>query len=66
MTRSRLFALLLVLLPCAAVPVAASAARDARDIIRDAVEHWRDVSSYSVFEMTIHRPDWERDRKSVV
>lgn len=30
------------------------------DIIRAAVEHWRDVSSRAVFEMTIHRPDWER------
>jgi outer membrane lipoprotein-sorting protein len=33
---------------------------DARTIVTRAIEHWRDVSSYSVFDMTIHRPDWER------
>ncbi len=34
--------------------------RDASAIIRDAVDHWRGVSSYSEIEMVIHRPDWER------
>ena len=29
-------------------------------IIKAAIDYWRDVSSYSVAEMTIHRPDWER------
>ena len=34
--------------------------RDASDIVRDAVDHWRGVSSYSELQMVIHRPDWER------
>ncbi len=34
--------------------------RDADQIIRDAVDHWRGVSSYSEVQMVIHRPDWER------
>jgi outer membrane lipoprotein-sorting protein len=52
------------------------AARDARSIVRDAVDHWRGLSSYSEMTMVIHRPDWERsmtmrawtkgDKKSLV
>jgi outer membrane lipoprotein-sorting protein len=34
--------------------------RDATTIVRDAVNHWRGVSSESVMTMVIHRPDWER------
>jgi outer membrane lipoprotein-sorting protein len=34
--------------------------RDATTIVRDAVNHWRGLSSYSEFTMVIHRPDWER------
>ncbi len=34
--------------------------RDAAAIIQDAIEYWRDVSSYSITEMIIHRPTWER------
>lgn len=34
--------------------------RDASRIVRDAVDHWRGVSSYSEIQMVIHRPDWER------
>ncbi len=33
---------------------------DASDIIRDAIDHYRGLSSYSELTMTIHRPDWER------
>jgi outer membrane lipoprotein-sorting protein len=33
---------------------------DATQIVRDAVNHWRGVSSYSEMSMLIHRPDWER------
>ena len=29
-------------------------------IIKAAIDYWRDVSSYSIIDMTIHRPDWER------
>jgi outer membrane lipoprotein-sorting protein len=34
--------------------------RDARDIVRDALNHWRGTSSQGAMTMTIHRPDWER------
>ena len=34
--------------------------RDAKDIVRDALNHWRGTSSQGVMTMTIHRPDWER------
>jgi len=33
---------------------------DAAAIIKAAIEYWRDVSSYAVFDMHIHRPDWQR------
>jgi outer membrane lipoprotein-sorting protein len=60
-----------------AVPAAGDdAARDAKNIVRDAVDHWRGLSSYSEMTMVIHRPDWERsmtmrawtkgDKKSLV
>jgi outer membrane lipoprotein-sorting protein len=39
---------------------AAESALDARDIIRDAIDHYRGLTSYSEMTMTIHRPDWER------
>ena len=34
--------------------------RDATSIVRDAVNHWRGLSSDAVMTMVIHRPDWER------
>lgn len=34
--------------------------RDATRIVRDAVDHWRGLSSYTEMTMVIHRPDWER------
>ncbi len=33
---------------------------DARQLVRDAIEHWRGLSSYTEMTMVIHRPDWER------
>ena len=33
---------------------------DARQIVRDAVNHWRGISSYTEMSMVIHRPEWER------
>ena len=33
---------------------------DARTLVRDAIEHWRGLSSYTEMTMVIHRPDWER------
>lgn len=50
--------LLLLLLSWSAMGTAEE--RDASDIVRDAVDHWRGVSSYSEIQMIIHRPDWER------
>jgi outer membrane lipoprotein-sorting protein len=54
--RSRLFWLILLLLP----GISSGAAAGAADIIRKAVDHWRGSSSYSEMTMVIHRPDWER------
>jgi outer membrane lipoprotein-sorting protein len=33
---------------------------NATAIVKAAVEYWRDVSSVAVFDMRIHRPDWQR------
>jgi len=33
---------------------------DAAQLIRNAMDHWRGLTSYSDMTMTIHRPDWER------
>jgi outer membrane lipoprotein-sorting protein len=33
---------------------------DARQLVQDAMDHWRGISSESEMTMTIHRPDWER------
>jgi outer membrane lipoprotein-sorting protein len=67
--------ILLVLIACSAAH-ADSVGRDATDIVRDALNHWRGLSSHSDFTMIIHRPDWERsmsmeswtegDKKSLV
>jgi outer membrane lipoprotein-sorting protein len=51
-----LFPLLLLALPV----LAADEERDATRIVRDAINHWRGLSSYTVMTMVIHRPDWER------
>jgi outer membrane lipoprotein-sorting protein len=34
--------------------------RDGKTIVRDAINHWRGLSSYTEMTMVIHRPDWER------
>ena len=34
--------------------------RSAQDLVREAMNHWRGLTSYSEMTMTIHRPDWER------
>ena len=53
----RLFPLLLL---CAMPVLAFGAERDATQIVRDAIDHWRGLSSYTEMTMVIHRPDWER------
>ena len=57
MMRPYFLAILLVTLPALA---GADEERDATQIVRDAVDHWRGLSSYTVMSMVIHRPDWER------
>ncbi len=52
--------LLLPLLFLALPAFAADDERDATQIVRDAVDHWRGLTSYTVMTMVIHRPDWER------
>jgi len=51
-------ALMVLLLSLTAV--ADTGSRDAKDIVRDALNHWRGTSSQGAMTMTIHRPDWER------
>ena len=72
----RVLALIATLLFCAAPSPAQDAERDAASIVRDAINHWRGLSSYTEMAMVIHRPDWERsmtmqawtkgDKKSLV
>jgi outer membrane lipoprotein-sorting protein len=53
--------LLIALLLMATISFAAAdEERDATQIVRDAVNHWRGLSSYTEMTMVIHRPDWER------
>jgi outer membrane lipoprotein-sorting protein len=49
---------LLILLVISALSIAEE--RDAKTIVRDAIDHWRGISSYTEMTMIIHRPDWER------
>jgi outer membrane lipoprotein-sorting protein len=56
---SRRIGTALLFLACA-LPVRAAEIPSAAAIIKAAIDYWRDVSSYSVAEMTIHRPDWQR------
>lgn len=51
---------LLFLLLAVSPLCAAEAELDARKIVRDAINHWRGLTSYTVMTMVIHRPDWER------
>ncbi len=56
MTNRFLLLFLLLLLPV----FSAAEERAAQQIVRDAVNHWRGLSSFTVMSMVIHRPDWER------
>ena len=33
---------------------------DATQLVRNAMDHWRGLTSHSNMTMIIHRPDWER------
>ena len=48
------------LIVCLVSPQTLSADINPRDLIQQAMNHWRGTSSYSEMTMTIHRPDWER------
>ena len=51
---------LLVLFSGAAAAPAETADPEASTLVRQAIDHWRDSSSFTVVEMTVHRPEWER------
>jgi outer membrane lipoprotein-sorting protein len=53
--------LLLVLMACLFSSLANAETPDPRDLIKQAMDHWRGQSSYSEMTMTIHRPDWQRE-----
>ena len=38
----------------------AEEAEDPAEVVRAAVDYWRDTSSYALLGMTVHRPDWQR------
>jgi outer membrane lipoprotein-sorting protein len=42
------------------LPSLKAAEIDARQLVQQAMDHWRGMTSYSEMNMTIHRPDWER------
>lgn len=49
-----------MILAVLATPTRGAAADDPAAIVKGAIDYWRDVSSYTVVQMTVHRPDWER------
>ena len=51
---------LLTALVCGFSASAQTNGSDATQLVRDAMNHWRGVSSVSEMTMIIHRPDWER------
>jgi len=56
MNKRSFFLLILLVIPA----LGTAEERDAKSIVRDAIDHWRGVSSYTEMTMIIHRPDWER------
>ncbi|MGI9224022.1 MAG: outer membrane lipoprotein-sorting protein [Woeseiaceae bacterium] len=53
--------LITTILLCAVPAQSQDAERDAASIVRDAINHWRGLSSYTEMSMVIHRTDWERN-----
>jgi len=49
-----------LLIACLFSSQALSVDMNPRDLIQQAMDHWRGTSSYSEMSMTIHRPDWNR------
>lgn len=56
MNKRSFFLLILLVIPALGI----AEERNAKSIVRDAIDHWRGVSSYTEMTMIIHRPDWER------
>ena len=56
MNKRFLLSMILIALPT----YAADMEPDATRIVREAIDHWRGLSSYTEMTMVIHRPDWER------
>jgi len=50
----------LFLLPRPARAQEAGSGKDAREIVKAAIDYWRDTSSFLEIAMTVHRPEWER------
>ncbi len=51
---------IVALVVCLHSPLVFSGDIEPRDLIQQAMDQWRGLSSYSEMSMTIHRPDWER------
>ncbi len=56
MSRRLHYSLILLIIPAFGL----AAERDAKSIVREAIDHWRGLSSYTEMTMIIHRPNWER------
>jgi len=52
--------LLFILFTCLFSSPSYSATPEPKDLIQQAMDQWRGLSSYSEMTMTIHRPDWQR------
>jgi outer membrane lipoprotein-sorting protein len=51
---------MLLLLTVIVATICRAESRDAAEIVRAAIDHWRGESSQGEISMTIHRPSWER------
>jgi len=51
---------LIILLGILVLGPARAQEMDAAQLVRQAMDHWRGLTSYSDMTMTIHRPEWER------
>jgi len=52
--------ILILLLSSLLATFAMADEQDAATIVKEAIDHWRGLSSETVMTMVIHRPDWER------
>jgi len=58
--KKTLLSVVVLLLTQVAWAQVAAADDSARELVRDAWNYWRGLSSEQTMEMTIHRPDWQR------